>query len=373
MATQTEINQYIQTENLCAQPADQAGIALRDQFPDITVEQFVTGFQDTCNWDARTINVALAAVEWHTPHLMRDNMDDHGLNPSTGTLYRSPDIIPQQQNYSTAEAETRFGGSNWNKAYYNNIEYGQDNYIYLRVQNLSTLPERATLRVHLFWSRTSSFPNPSEWNPINPQTDGNGNTYTTTVTGLGPEEKRVLGPIVWAKDDIPEEGHYCLIGYVESDQDLFDRPEDYFTPDSTSEDFRFWVQDNDNVAWRNINVVDYQPNVSGFAAPQPTYTFFMEGLPHSQDTHALEMATDLPSGSQLRITYGQEEHNLKAPGNNNPITIADNINLGPKQKLEVAVYVTMPPKAQPGMYLTGFAQKQAGNELGGVSFLLRVS
>ncbi|MHA1555808.1 MAG: hypothetical protein ACTSPM_02630 [Candidatus Heimdallarchaeota archaeon] len=176
---------------------------------------------------------------------IRDSLQDIGDVPSVADwLCFSPDIIIFNANLAdpqgTLGTPSAMGCDDLGEA----VEYGQDNYIYARVQNRGRNP--ATGSIKLCWSELSTFNDPSRWYEIN----------ELAITNIAPGEVKVIGPFVWNWRDIPNIGHYCFIGLVHSIID----PE----PDSShiqdTMDFHYFVRDNNNVAWKNFNVVDLLPN-----------------------------------------------------------------------------------------------------------------
>jgi serine protease len=143
---------------------------------------------------------------------LRDNLQDHGLEPLIdGGISCSPDIIVFNQELLDPEAELGTPEAQQNDTLGEKVEYGQDNFIYLRVQNRGTQPTSGTAKI--FWADPSVFPTPNSWteitDPINP----------TVIPAVNPQEMKIVGPIVWNKGDIPREGHYCFIGLITNGND----------------------------------------------------------------------------------------------------------------------------------------------------------
>jgi len=92
----------------------------------------------------------LTALEISPDVYMRDNLADTGIEPSTGPiLYRSPDIIPRNNEVNDPLAE--FGPASWEDEYLGeNIRHGQNNFIYIRLNNRGNAPD--SVNVSLYWA-----------------------------------------------------------------------------------------------------------------------------------------------------------------------------------------------------------------------------
>jgi hypothetical protein len=120
-----------------------------------------------------------------------------------------------------------------------NPEFGQTNYIYVNLHNYGPNvdpPEVATGELQVYWAHASSGLSwPSDWTLAGTQTIVNfpaGDDLTVNVA--------------WS--DIPSVGHYCLLAIWTAIQDPL------AVPLGSSMDSN--VRNNNNVAWRNVNVVD---------------------------------------------------------------------------------------------------------------------
>ncbi len=171
---------------------------------------------------------------------VRDNLGDDGREPITGGIYyRSPDVIifndelPSPQDLaSTANMDRDDLGEP--------VEFGQDNYIYLRIQNRGTQATSGTAT--LYWSHPSTFPTPAAWNLID----------QIVIPSMASDDVLVVGPFIWLESLIPSPGHYCFIALIQSGDDPAPNPS---MIQSTS-DFYHFISDNNNAAWKNFSVVD---------------------------------------------------------------------------------------------------------------------
>jgi hypothetical protein len=143
---------------------------------------------------------------------LRDNLQDHGREPLiNGGISCSPDIITFRDKLIDPDATLGTPAAQNSDTLSEVVEIGQDNYIYLRVQNCGSQPTSGTARV--FWALPSVLPTPNSWHeitdPANPE----------PIPSVNPGEMRIVGPITWKKGDIPAKGHYCFIGLINSGDD----------------------------------------------------------------------------------------------------------------------------------------------------------
>ncbi|MGB9175298.1 MAG: hypothetical protein WCB46_00995, partial [Methanoregula sp.] len=96
---------------------------------------------------------------------LRDNLLDHGREPLiNGGICCSPDIIVYRQKLLDPDATLGTPAAQNSDMLSEVVEIGQDNYIYLRVQNRGTQPTSGTAR--LFWALPSVLPTPNSWHEI---------------------------------------------------------------------------------------------------------------------------------------------------------------------------------------------------------------
>lgn len=186
---------------------------------------------------------------------IRDSVMDNGNEPVVADrLWASPDIIVRNEPVDDPQEEL---GQTVKHRYdlSDQVEDGQENYVYLRVQNLGTQSGNCTAT--LYFTDPGMFANPTSWTQIG----------QVTIQNLEPGEFRVVGPINWSDALIPTSGHYCLISILDSPGD----PAPDLTAINSSADFVKMVRDSNNVAWKNISVEDVIPGGSS------SWSFYMEG------------------------------------------------------------------------------------------------
>lgn len=187
-----------------------------------------------------SVNNAFTAVGIGPDIYIRDNIADDGTIPNAAPLYRSPDIIVRQSR--EASPLTAFADLNDN-ALGENVEAGQDNWIYLRLQNRGSVPGDVDVRV--YWAAPNTFALPAQWNLID----------TVTVTSVQPGALSI-GEIKWSQQNLPPLGHFCLI--AELDNTVDPAPDKSLITNGAM--FSKFVAESNNFAWKNINVVDMLPS-----------------------------------------------------------------------------------------------------------------
>ena len=172
---------------------------------------------------------------------VRDNVGDDGSVPSSGGVSASPDIIVRPVPVANPQASFGEGSGTENSNTLGfQVEAGQDNFIYVRMRNRgSQTANNVTARV--FWSEVSTLVTPDMWNLIG---------TTNPVSAPDDDSLIVADGVTWPAADIPGPGHYCFVGILDHAADPAP-----VLPTSFSS-FSAFIRDNNNVAWRNFNVVD---------------------------------------------------------------------------------------------------------------------
>jgi hypothetical protein len=154
-----------------------------------------------------------------------DPSPDDGSEPGKARrIWRSPDIWVRNEDDDGTQ--------------YQNVKHGQDNYVYVRVRNIGTLAAENT-KVEVYRSGASMGQSwPHGWGLVG----------TGEISLLESDSSDIL-KIKWEKGNIPRPGHYCFYARVLNEADpMF------------AEETRAMVRNtqiNNNVAWRNFNVVGY--------------------------------------------------------------------------------------------------------------------
>lgn len=169
---------------------------------------------------------------------VRDNLGDTGIEPYPGGyLWASPDII--NRTAPAGNPAVDFGNLN-DDSLWQNVEFGQDNYVYVRIQNRGLLPSDTTIQV--YFSAASTFSNPAAWTHMG----------TMTETNIAPGSLRIAGPLTFEQANIPSPGHYCMIAVISDSLD----PMPQLSSITTVSEYLDFVRKRNNVAYRNMDVVD---------------------------------------------------------------------------------------------------------------------
>lgn len=210
---------------------------------------------------------------------LRDAVGDTGSIPSAGAISASPDIIVRPS--TVADPTGSFGegsGTENSNTLGFEVESGQDNFIYVRMQNRGGASANNTTAT-VYWSEVSTLVTPDLWHLIGTSASVNVPVGDTLV---------VTNPITWNESDIPAEGHYCFVGILNQAQDAAP----LIPPATDWDSFRAFIRNNNNVTWRNFNVVD---NVAD-PSIQP---FMIAGAPDRSRIFDLEILQRLPENANI--------------------------------------------------------------------------
>ncbi len=209
---------------------------------------------------------------------VRDNLADTGAEPYPGTyLYASPDVI----NRTSASANPALDFADLtNDALWQNVEFGQNNFVYIRLQNRGVANGDATINV--YFSSATTFGTPASWIHIG----------TLTETTITPGSLRIAGPLTFPSALIPSPGHYCMIAVV---SDALDPAPDHTLITSVS-DYVYFVRNTNNMAYRNMDVVNVVPGLPGVLKAM------VQTMPGVREQFDLRVdAGRVPPGTRVRL------------------------------------------------------------------------
>ena len=205
----------------------------------------------------------------------RDNSGDVGNEPySTGSIWHSPDIkICTTQNCATSQ----------------NPEFGQTNYVYVTLRNTgpnaNTPVQPAAGNIELYFSNSGGASQwPVDWTLID--------SIPVTLT-----PNQVLDvEVPWT--NVPAPGHYCMLSRWVSADD----PMTFVEVVQTTTN----VRNNNNISWKNFNVVNLLPMVMG------NFNFAMRNIEEKEAKGVLQLqfgdgeARFLNGGGAIRINLQPE-------------------------------------------------------------------
>jgi len=261
------------TVNLVGQP-NATFLQFREAMLDACLDLFPTDLSKLAQ-----VKAAFNAVGIGPDTYVRDTTDDTGAEPNpAGILCMSPDII--NRTASTANPAVDFADLT-NGGFAQNVEFGQDNHVYIRLQNRG--PQSGDALVRVYFSPAAAFSTPASWIYIG----------ALTATGVASGALRVLGPLTFPKAQIPAPGHYCMIAVASSSLD----PAPNTGLISTVPMFVDYVRGTNNIAWRNLDVVNnVAPGTAGH------FDVIIRGLGPDREHFAVRIddAAFVP-GARLRV------------------------------------------------------------------------
>jgi hypothetical protein len=320
----------------------------------------------------------------------RDQVGDSG-DPSSGAAYKSPDVILLPS--SVASGQTAFGetsGTASDETLGSDVAAGSTPVIYVRVRNRGMVPAtNATAAV--FWSLPSTLVSPDAWTPIG---------IATLASVPAGDELTVFPPIAWAAGT-PAPGHYCLVAVIGCDQDPAPPTADFGIIDR----FARFVRENNNVVWRNINVLAPEPVPAsgsaerssrgrrdrGSAEPEKSryrMSFAVAGAPDRRARMRLEVVGRLPKGAVGKLsipkTFGDaivfRESALPRPKSGkgtvlefdpNGATNVGDFVLDARKRVTLTLEITVAAPRGRQRYEMFARQLFLGEEVGRVTWLLR--
>jgi hypothetical protein len=219
---------------------------------------------------------------------IRHNLADDGTS-HTGPLSVSPDIIVKNNAVANPQATYSTPASIANDQESDpNVIDTQNNFVYLRVWNLGA--DATSVTATAYWSQVATLVTPSMWNLIGqaPYPDvPAGRMVKVSVPGL-----------TWTAANIPAPGHYCFIATVGHAGDPAPTPASF----ASFDDFVAYIEANNNITWRNFNVVAIVRN-----APSPgghrgaRLPFLLAGAWDDAREFEFEMHAALPPASRLHL------------------------------------------------------------------------
>lgn len=306
---------------------------------------------------------------------VRDFVGDVGL-PDPGPLAMSPDIIVR--NAPVSDPQAGFGegsGTEDDDLLSEDVRYGQDQSVYVRVRNRG-IRASSPVTVEVYWAPPATLLTPSGWTRIGQP------TLIPSVPGAG--VLTVSPVIVWPAGDIPAPGHYCFVARVSSAEDPAPTPAEFLDWDF----FRAYVARNNNVTWRNFNVVEPVPGPGPRPSPEGAYQFAFRlvGPWDRPRRMRLEFESDLPEGTIVGIQAPREVaallepwHErldpdtpwrvLKLPRPGERLLLADAV-LGHDLNAECRLRIQLPGGAEGRPHQLAIRQLEQDQELGRITWRL---
>jgi len=290
---------------------------------------------------------------------IKDNDNDNGIPPSSEVMYLSPDIWVSLTNNPTLPPVP-------------NPEYGQTNYVFVRVHNRGS-NNANDAEVKLYWANPGINLSHSYWNTNGITNVGgvNGNVQLVNVPAHSASgDGETIAVFEWMPPDpttnLLDPGHFCLFATVSHSDDPI------LQTDVTA------VRWEDNLAWKNVNVKNMLPNTS------TSMEFYISGrkeVSSTADIHIDRSALPLRGSVKLKIPSRYLDDsttvNLKRVwqsegGQVCQVEVTSNetadikgIKLKPNENTLSMLEVTLPENAKEGEVYTIFVEQKVNGTLTG--------
>lgn len=292
---------------------------------------------------------------------VRDNLQDTGVEPlAGGGISLSPDINHYTQPLANPLATLGTQAARGRDDLSEPIEFGQPNYLYLRLQNRGAAA--AAVDVDVYYSLPSTLPTPSSWTFI-------GSLSTRPIV---PGELLVTGPLVW--NQVPQPGHYCFVAVLGNATD----PKPDLSGIHSVADFYALVREKNNVTWKNFDVRDVVPGSTkeiAFAIqgwPRIAYRGDLEAdlsaLPKAckvQLKMLRRLAKDAALDGVARADETEEHVTLEATVGR--VAAVRGMQLKASDHSHATLSIHFPAGVPDGAYQVSVIQKVGGKEMGRVT------
>ena len=180
---------------------------------------------------------------------IRDYIGDTG-DPTSGSVSASPDIVLLHSSLLDPVASIGAGSGNENNnTLSQDVVAGRDHFLYIRAFNRGGNGIFSPVTATVCWAEPATLIRPDRWNLIG----------STTTPSVPPGNLiSVFDAITWPGASLPAPGHYCFITIISTERDPGPTPADFQSFDN----YVRFVSNNNNVAWRNFNIVSAPPSSS---------------------------------------------------------------------------------------------------------------
>ena len=202
---------------------------------------------------------------------MKDTWNDTGVEPNPNTageaMWQSPYIwVRNSQDTGLTHQHE-----------HQNPEFGSTNWVYVKLHNGASSSQNGNLELY-YAQAASGLSWPADWTPL----------ATIPVNGFGAHTMRIV-EAQWT--GLPGTGHYCIIARWNSGTD----------PMATAEtsDINANTLNNNNIIWRNLNIVDLLPDAS------PDAEFILRNVSNRRATLTLSVKSPAKDRKKSFFDYGQ--------------------------------------------------------------------
>lgn len=235
--------------------------------------------------------------------MVKDGVEDNGSQPNNNTTYMwaSTDIWIRNQPDGLLDHQ--------------NPEYSATvpNYAYVRITNKSCVTSTGSEQLKFYWAKAgTSLSWPNTWDGSSTfannalQGSPSSPSPSTTIPALSPGQEIILqipflvpNPADYAFAG-SDQWHFCLLARIEAAND----------PSNETNALYSNVQNNNNIAWKNVTIVDVVPNLVGGGNGGTIGGVIAVGNPFNEDhTFFLELVKeDLETGKPI---YDEAEVSIK--------------------------------------------------------------
>lgn len=336
--------------------------------------------EDTAGWDKYMghgrINAHAALVEVQTNHpyapadvYIRDALADNGTEPYAGSpLYYSPDIIVRKN--PEPDPQTAFADMTVDPGS-DNVEIGNDNYIYIRVHNKGA--SVTDIHARVYYTPLTTTCAPDLWQYIG-QFD-----FYDVAPGAG----AVSDALVW--ENAPDPGavdHYCLVASIEGFRDPHPDPAGV----SNAAQYMQFIREHNNISYRNVvfenavadSILPLDFVMGGFAE----HGVFDLRVVKDQALRAgirLKLPHRMFAGAKVGLENAVEEEDKKFKAGRvyklkeeERRHVIGGLVVAPRTRNLARLEIAVPPDAEPGKeYRVAVEQLHQGKVVG--DFMLRIN
>jgi hypothetical protein len=223
---------------------------------------------------------------------IRDFVGDIG-DAHNGAISASPDIIVTTAPSANPQAAYGEGSGTENMTTLgSSVTSGVNHSVYARVRNRGgAMANNVTATI--YWSPPASLLTPNLWNLVG----------TTPAFDVPSGDQLTVSPaLAWPSGSVPPTGHYCFVG-------LIDHPLDQAPPRvafNNWDNFRNFIKNNNNVTWRNFNVVSSTPSPGADPEGFVDLSFLLVGAPDKARAFNIVIEGRLPQGSKLMFEFPKD-------------------------------------------------------------------
>lgn len=271
---------------------------------------------------------------------MKDTWKDRGVEPDPLQASDAMWVSPYIWNRTTIDTNLT------QQHRHQNPEWGQTNYVYVKVHNGASVPRTGNLDLR-FAHAATGLSWPGAWIPVS------GSPVAVTI----PAKTSIVVQVPWNNVPINANPHYCMIARWVSGTDPMTFAE--------TTDINYNTRQNNNIVWRNMNVVNLIPPRGDTTIGEETAEFIFRNLKENRGARLglgfgpVETADSafFRNGGQVEITFDGEmfeavrkgykdQEGVKLNGNTFIVTglkgvMFDGIDVPPKFESKVKVRFVM--------------------------------